>query len=67
MEEENEMKSFGLFNIIRGILRAVMSLIGGVLANKITISIAYGVLGLYPIVMMLYTIFIFKEERVRVY
>lgn len=64
MEEENEMKSFGLFNIIRGILRAIMSLIGGVMAKKSSVHTSYGVLGAYPIVMIVYTLFIFKEERV---
>lgn len=64
VEKENELKSFGMFNIIRGILRSFMSLIGGVVADKISISVAYGILSIYPIFMILYTIFIFKEEQV---
>jgi hypothetical protein len=58
------MKSFGLFNIIRGILRAVMGLVGGVMANRISVQKSYAVLGAYPIVMIVYTLLIFKEERV---
>lgn len=64
MEEENEMKSFGLFNIIRGILRAIMGLVGGVMANRINVHASYAVLGVYPIIMIAYTLLIFKEEKV---
>jgi MFS family permease len=63
-EEENEMKSFGMFNIIRGILRAVTALIGGITAQKLSVNISYLILGIYPIIMILYTFLIFKEERV---
>lgn len=62
--EENEMKSFGMFNIIRGILRSIMSIIGGVLANKLTIGQNYALVGIYPIAMLFYTIFIFSENKV---
>ena len=64
-EEENEMKSFGLFNIIRGILRAFMAIIGGLMADKVSIHVSYLILGVYPVIMVLYTLFIFKEEKVR--
>jgi hypothetical protein len=63
-DEENEMKSFGMFNIIRGILRAVTALIGGVTAKRLSVNISYFILGVYPVIMILYTLFIFKEERV---
>ena len=64
-EEENEMKSFGLFNIIRGILRAFMAIVGGLMADKVSIHVSYLILGVYPVIMVLYTLFIFKEEKVR--
>ena len=62
--EENEMKSFGLFNIIRGIFRAITSLIGGILANKLNIHTHYIIVGVYPVIMMIYALFIFKEHKV---
>jgi hypothetical protein len=66
-EEENEMKSFGMFSIIRGLFGSVANMIGGVLANKISLSIGYGVIAFYPLMMMLYTFLIFKEHKVSFY
>jgi hypothetical protein len=65
-EEENEMKSFGMFSIIRGLFRAFASMTGGVLANKIGIEISYGILATYPLIMMLYTTLIFQEHSVSI-
>jgi hypothetical protein len=59
------MKSFGMFSIIRGILRAIMGLFGGVMAKRVSIRISYIILAIYPVVMMLYTLFIFKEHSVK--
>ena len=58
-EDDNEMKSFGNFNLIRGMFRAIMGLAGGVTADIMTIQASYAVLAFYPIVMVAYTIFVF--------
>lgn len=63
--EENEMKAFGNFNLIRGLLRAIMGAFGGVTAQKFSIQLAYFILGLYPILLALYTLFIFREASKR--
>lgn len=41
-----------------------MSIIGGVMANKVSIHVSYLILGVYPVIMMIYTLFVFHEERV---
>jgi hypothetical protein len=64
-EEENEMKSFGNFNLIRGLLRAIMSVMGGILSSKLSINVAYLILGTYPIILALYTMVIFRESSKR--
>ena len=63
--EDNEMKAFGNFNLIRGLLRAVMGVFGGVTAETFSIQIAYMIMGIYPIVLILYTLFIFREASKR--
>lgn len=64
-EGDNEMKSFGNFNLIRGMFRAIMGLAGGVMADYVSIQVSYLILAFYPVIMILYGVFMFKEQRKR--
>lgn len=60
--EDNEMKAFGNFNLIRGMFRAIMGAAGGVTARAISINLAYFVLAIYPGLLAVYTLFFFRES-----
>lgn len=62
---DNEMKSFGNFNLIRGMFRAIMGLAGGVMAERVSVQVSYAILAFYPIIMVIYTLFVFREQRKR--
>lgn len=61
---DTSMRSFGNFANIRTIFRAITKLLGGLLAAKVSINFSAAVMGFYPILMLLFTLFVFKEEKV---
>ena len=61
---ENNMKSFAVFSASRGIFRAFMGLFSGYMADKASLQINYTILGTYPVMMIFYTLFIFREHKV---
>jgi hypothetical protein len=61
------MKSFGMFSIIRGLCRAFSNMGGGLLANMLSIQMSYGILGVFPLIMLIYTVFFYYEERVSIF
>ena len=64
-DDNNSMKSYGLFNMLRGLLRCVTALIGGIFAKKISVGVSYTLLCIYPTFMIIFTLFFFKETSVR--
>ena len=63
--DDDSMTAFGSFNAIRSLFRAVMSFVGGILAKQFGKSTFWSgvILGSYPVVMFLYVLLIFREER----
>jgi len=70
MDETNEeegdtsMRAFGNYNAIRNIFRSLMGFFGGYFCSKMPIRFYFFVLGSYPIVLIIFTLVVFKEERV---
>lgn len=58
---------FGYFSILKGIFENIMIVVGGVLSERITVSTAYLILSIYPILVLAYIFFYFKEEKVSKY
>lgn len=63
-EEGNEMKAFGLYNAIRTFFRTIMGFVGGILSSRIPVQTSFAIIGFYPVIMFLYTLIVFQEERV---
>ena len=63
--DDESMTAFGSYNAIRSFFRSVMGYIGGVLAPVFGKSTFFSgvLLGAYPLLMFLYALLIFKEER----
>ena len=63
--DDNSMTAFGSYSAIRSFFRAIMGFIGGVLAPRFGRSTFFSgvILGAYPLLMFLYALFVFKEER----
>jgi hypothetical protein len=64
MDGDTSMKSVGIYNLLRGMLRTFFSMLGGFVATKIPVGINYLFLTGYPVYMVIYTLFFFKEQRV---
>ena len=64
MDDNNSMKSYGLFNMLRGLLRCVTALIGGIFAKSFSVGVSYTFLCFYPTFMIIFTLFFFKETSV---
>lgn len=65
LEKENSMKAFGAYNAIRTFFRTIMGFVGGILSSRISVRAAFAMIGAYPAVMLIYTIVVFSEEKVR--
>ena len=63
--DDESMTAFGSYNAIRSFFRAIMGFIGGVLAPIFGRSTFFSgvILGAYPLLMFLYALLIFKEEK----
>ena len=60
----NDLKIFGYFSIIKGVVESLMFIVGGVLSERISVSAAYLILSVYPILVLGFIFFYFKEEKV---
>jgi hypothetical protein len=59
--EDNSLKSVGFYNVVRGILRSIASMAGGVFAAKIAPGVSYTFMCTYPVIMVLFALFVYKE------
>lgn len=62
---DSESKAIGFFFMFRLFIRTLSMFVGGILANnKVNIKVTYMILVISPGLMMIYTLFFFKEARV---
>ena len=61
--QENSTKAFGMFNAIRSLVTGFMMLLGGYMATVQPLSVSGMILSIWPTVMILVVLFVFKEER----
>ena len=65
-EQANSLKSFGVFNSLRGVFRSIMMFVGGYVVQKTHNShLFYSgmILATYPLFLSLVVLFLFKEEK----
>lgn len=60
----NDLKIIGYFSILKGLFENIMTIVGGVLSETISIQTSYLILSLYPILVLIYLFFFFREEKV---
>jgi hypothetical protein len=65
IDKNQSMKSYSIFNLIRGLGSTVASLLGGILVNKMPVGMCYLIINLYPIFMIFFVIAIFREPSVK--
>ena len=66
---DESMKALGLFNSFRGVIMAVMTLLGGYVVQwtrKTHLLVTGIILAVYPIIFCFQTLFIFKEKKVTI-
>ena len=63
--EEDEKKAFGNFYMFRFFVRTATSFNGGLLPETLNIRYLYGVLMIAAVLMILVTLVVFREEKVR--
>lgn len=61
----NDFKTFGYFNILRGLLENLMVVMGGAVWEKVDFKMLYLLLAAYPILLGFYVVKTFKEKKVR--
>ena len=64
---DESMKALGMFNSFRGVIQAIMTLIGGYViqwTKNSHLMVTGIILAAYPIIFCLQTFFIFKEKKV---
>ena len=61
------MTAYGSYNAVRNFFRGLMAFIGGLLAAKTSLAITGIIMASYPAILLLYTLFVFKEERKMVF
>ena len=67
---DDSMKALGLFTAFRGVLQAIMTFVGGYmieLTSSTHLLVSGIILAAYPIIFCIQTIFIFKEEKVKLF
>lgn len=67
-EEDNkdEGKAIGFFFVFRTLIRTVAIWGGGIMSsNKVPIGVIYLIMAVFPVLLFMYTIVIFKEKRVK--
>jgi hypothetical protein len=60
----NDLEIIGYFSILKGLFENIMTIVGGVLSETISIQTSYLILSLYPILVLVYLFFFFREEKV---
>jgi hypothetical protein len=60
----NDLKIFGYFSILKGIFESIMTMVGGAISDKMSINGAYFIMSFYPIIVICFVHFFFKEEKV---
>jgi hypothetical protein len=63
-DQTSSMKNYGLFNMLRGLMRTITALVGGILAKRIRVGYSYSLMCIYPMFMIVFTLFFFKETSV---
>ena len=63
-EGDDMMKAFGLYNAMRNFFRAIMMFIGGIVVQYTPLWVSAVIMIVYPLVLIGYTIFVFREKRV---
>ena len=64
-EDNVSMKAFGNYNALRTCFGAIMAFVSGFLVTETTMEFSGFLLASYPIILCLYTLFIYREKRVR--
>ena len=62
-KEDDSMTAYGSYNAVRTFFRGLMAFIGGLLAQKTSLAVTGAILAFFPTILLLYVLFVFKEER----
>lgn len=63
VQEENDMKSFGNFAVIRLFFKMVMVFLGGTFSKQLSIHFVYAISSVYSVIFLVYVLFFFSEVK----
>lgn len=66
-ESDKNKKAIGNYLMFKMFVKTLGIFTGGILADQVSISVIYGILGVFPLVLLFWTVFLFKEDKVRSY
>jgi hypothetical protein len=65
-ESDKNKKAIGNYLMFKMFVKTLGIFTGGILANKVRIGVIYAILGVFPVILLLWTLFLFKEDKVSV-
>lgn len=63
VQEENDMKSFGNFAVIRLFFKMIMVFLGGTFSDKLSIHFVYAISSVYSVIFLIFVLFFFSEVK----
>ena len=64
--DDLEKRSVGNYFVFRMAMRALGTLLGGLLTKKISISGVYAIYSIFPVAVIIWSVFFFREIKVSV-
>ena len=63
-EGDDSMKAYGIYNAIRTFFQSVMTFMGGLLVQYISLKASAVIMSFYSFVLIAYVVLVFREQRV---
>ena len=64
LDSDRNKKAIGNYMMFKMFVKAIGMFTGGILADKVRIGVVYGILGLFPLILLLWTLIFFDEDKV---
>jgi len=67
LDSDRNKKAIGNYMMFKMFVKAIGMFTGGILADKVRIGVIYGILGVFPLILLTWTLLMFEEDKVSVF
>jgi len=64
-ESDKNKKAIGNYLMFKMFVKTLGMFLGGILADNTSIGVIYAILGIFPLILLFWTIFLFDEDQVK--